>query len=156
MSQRKPCYPITVTVLVVLSFSSFQASAHLLTVETDQEVYSIHETAQITIHNPTQDSVSLVLLPVYFIAHVATGECVYNCPIVLLGTDLGPGDSILSYCSMSQIFLSTGLLGTYEIVVWEEGTGDFPLPAPPGTEFTLVPATPNDAQTWGAVKQLFH
>ena len=145
----------TALVFVALVLSTGPAASQLLTVETDKDVYTIHETVQIRIHNPTQEPVWFMQLPVLYIEFVATGLCVVECWGIAIMTDLGPGESRDITYTAFEILLATGSLGTFRIIVWEDGTGDLPLPPPPQTEFTLVPATPNETLAWSAVKKLF-
>ena len=138
-------------ILFVAAFASL-ACAQRLTVTTDQSVYQMGHTVEITIHNPTTNPVDLTSDPYMVIVHVASSTCVFGCIGLPVMTTFQPDET---YVYDYDTSVNTDPAGLYRIIVMEAQS--VPLPwTEPTTEYTLEVPTPNEMQSWSRVKSLYN
>jgi len=144
-----------VSVALCMLMIGLPVEAQFLAVGSDQEIYTLHDTIRITIHNPTAESVWCYQNPYYYLEHVDSGQIVDGGYGVAIMVEIEAGARIIHEYEGIDLLLFGGSIGQYRFGVYESGTGYSGQPPHPFVDFTLIPHTLNEPSTWSEVKALY-
>jgi len=137
--------------LIVLLTAALPIAAQNVTVETDQTVYTLGATVEITVHNAGPADAEFNSSPLIAIVYLDTFECIYGCVGLPVMTTFPAGTTHVEHWDTGW---RPDQPGHYQVTahVWMTG---MPPDPPPSVQYILVEPSPNAMRTWSEVKSLF-